>query len=142
NDEALRTLKGTVDFFLFHDRQIAYRCDDSVVRTHGVNRVFTRRSRGYAPAPITLRRKARRCVLGLGGELNNTSCILNGDKVFFSQHIGDVDNVETRAFLEDATKHLIRLTNSRIDAVACDLHPKFVTTQLANQWAEEKSWQT
>lgn len=142
NDEALRTLKGTVDFFLFHDRQIAYRCDDSVVRTHGVNRVFIRRSRGYAPAPITLRRKAKRCVLGLGGELNNTSCILTGDKVFFSQHLGDVGNVETRAFLDNATKHLIRLTNSSIDAVACDLHPKFVTTQLAHQWAEENSWQT
>jgi hydrogenase maturation protein HypF len=142
NDEALKTLKGTVDFFLIHDRQIAYRCDDSVIRTHGANRVFTRRSRGYAPAPITLKRKARHCVLGLGGELNNTSCILNSNKAFFSQHIGDVDNVETRTFLEDATKHLIRLTNSRIDAVACDLHPKFVTTQLANQLAEENSWQT
>jgi hydrogenase maturation protein HypF len=141
NDEALRTLKDTVDFFLFHDRQIAYRCDDSVVRTHGVSSVFIRRSRGYAPAPIPLRRKTRRRVLGLGGELNDTSCILNGDKVFFSQHVGDVDNVETRAFLENTTKHLIRLTNSRIDAVACDLHPKFVTTQLANRWAKENNWQ-
>jgi len=141
NDEALRTLKGTVDFFLFHDRQIAHRCDDSAVRMHGVNRVLIRRSRGYAPAPITLRRKARRRVLGLGGELNNTSCILNGDKVFLSQHIGDVDNVETWAFLDDATKHLIRLTNSGIDTVACDLHPKFVTTHLAKHWAEENGWQ-
>ncbi len=142
NDEALRTLKGTVDFFLFHDREIAYRCDDSVVRTHGVNRVFIRRSRGYAPAPITLRRKTKRCVLALGGELNNTSCILSGDKAFFSQHIGDVDNVETRAFLDDATRHLIRLTNSKIDAIACDMHPKFITTQLAHKWAEENKWQT
>jgi len=141
NDEALETLKSTVDFFLFHDRQIANRCDDSVVRTHGVNKVFIRRSRGYAPAPITIAKKTGRCVLGLGGELNNTSCVLNGDKVFFSQHIGDVDNVETRAFLDDATKHLIRLTNSRIDTVACDLHPKFATTQLANQWAGENNWQ-
>jgi len=141
NDEALGTLKGTVDFFLFHDRQIAHRCDDSVVRTHGADMVFIRRSRGYAPAPITLRRKAKRCVLGLGGELNNTSCILNEDKIFLSQHIGDVDNIETRGFLDEATKHLIRLTNSRIDAVVCDLHPKFVTTHLAQQWAEENSWQ-
>jgi hydrogenase maturation protein HypF len=141
NDEALKTLRGIVNFFLFHDRQIAYRCDDSVIRTHGENRVFTRRSRGYAPAPITVRKKTGHCILGLGGELNNTSSILNGDRVFFSQHIGDVDNVETRNFLEDATRHLIRLTNSRIDAVACDLHPKFVTTQLANQWAKANNWQ-
>jgi hydrogenase maturation protein HypF len=141
NDEALKTLNGIVDFFLFHDRQIAQRCDDSVVRTHGSGTVFIRRSRGYAPAPIKLKRKAKTCVLGLGGELNNTSCILNGDKVFISQHIGDVDNVETRAFLDNATKHLIRLTNSKIETVACDLHPKFATTNLAQQWAEENNWQ-
>lgn len=141
NDEALIMLKGTVDFFLFHDRQIAHRCDDSVVRTHNGNMVFIRRSKGYAPAPITLRRKARRCVLGLGGELNNTSCILNGDKAFVSQHIGDVDNVETRTFLENATEHLVRLTNSKIETAACDLHPKFITTKLAEHLAEENSWQ-
>jgi hydrogenase maturation protein HypF len=141
NDEALRILNGTADFFLFHNRQIAQRCDDSVLRTHDSNKVYIRRSRGYAPAPITLKKKARNCVLGLGGELNNTSCILNGDKVFISQHIGDVDNVETRTFLDNATKHLVRLTNSKIEAVACDLHPKFVTTKLARQWAEENSWQ-
>jgi len=141
NDEALKTLNGIVDFFLFHDRQIAQRCDDSVVRTHGSDKIFIRRSRGYAPAPIKLKRKARNCVLGLGGELNNTSCILNDDKVFISQHIGDVDNVETRAFLESATKHLIRLTNSKIETVACDRHPKFATTNLAKQWAEENNWQ-
>jgi len=141
NDEALKTLNGTVDFFLFHDRQIAQRCDDSVVRTQNGNKVFIRRSRGYAPAPIKLKRRAKNCVLGLGGELNNTSCILNADKVFISQHIGDVENVETRAFLDQATNHLIRLTNSNIKTVACDLHPKFTTTKLAQQWAEENNWQ-
>jgi len=141
NDEALKTLNGIVDFFLFHNRQIAQRCDDSVVCTHDSDKVFMRRSRGYAPAPIKLNRKAKTCVLGLGGELNNTSCILNGDKVFISQHIGDVDNVETRAFLDSATKHLIRLTNSKIETVACDLHPKFATMNLAHQWAEENNWQ-
>ncbi|MDH7563701.1 MAG: carbamoyltransferase HypF, partial [Candidatus Bathyarchaeota archaeon] len=96
NEEALRTLGETVDYFLFHNREIAHRCDDSVIRVHGKNSVFIRRSRGYAPAPITLRKKAKRYVLSLGGELNNTVCILHEDKAFLSQHIGDVENVETR----------------------------------------------
>ncbi|HVO37135.1 MAG TPA: carbamoyltransferase HypF, partial [Candidatus Acidoferrum sp.] len=68
--EALKTLGETVDYFLFHNRQIAHRCDDSVARLHGKNLVFIRRSRGYAPAPVMLKQKATRCVLGLGGELN------------------------------------------------------------------------
>lgn len=140
NEEALKGLGETVDYFLFHDRQIAHRCDDSVTRTHGNNLVFLRRSRGYAPAPIMLRRKAKRCVVGLGGELNNTACVLLGNKAFISQHVGDVENVETRDFLENATKHLVRLTNSKPEVVACDLHPKFTTTRLARELAEENDW--
>lgn len=140
NEEALRILGGTVDYFLLHNREIAYRCDDSVLRVHGTRPSFTRRSRGYAPAPILLKEKARRCVLGLGGELNNTACILLENKAFISQHIGDVENVETRAFLQEAAGHLIRLTNSRVEAVACDLHPKFITTRLAQELAEERGW--
>ena len=76
NDQALKTLGGTVDYFLFHNRKIAHRCDDSVMRVHGNRQVFLRRSRGYAPAPIRLKAKAKRCVVGLGGELNNTACVL------------------------------------------------------------------
>jgi hydrogenase maturation protein HypF len=141
NDEALKTLGGTVDYFLFHNRKIAYRCDDSVLRAHGTRPSFIRRSRGYAPAPLMLKEKARRCVVGLGGELNNTACVLLENKAFISQHIGDVENVETREFLQEATNHLIRLTNSRVDTVACDLHPKFTTTALAQELAEANSWQ-
>ena len=141
NDEALKTLGGTVDYFLFHNRKIAYRCDDSVLRIHGTHPSFIRRSRGYAPAPIMLKEKARRCVVGLGGELNNTACVLLGNKAFISQHIGDVENIETREFLKEATSHLIRLTNSHVDAVACDLHPKFTTTRLAQELAEQNGWQ-
>ena len=139
--EALRRLGDTVDYFLFHDRQIAHRCDDSVIRLHDSRQVFLRRSRGYAPAPVMLREKAERCTVGLGGELNNTGCVLLGNKAFISQHIGDVENIETRDFLENSTKHLIRLTNSKVEAVACDLHPKFTTTKLAHDLAEENGWQ-
>jgi hydrogenase maturation protein HypF len=139
--EALETLGDTVDYFLFHNRTIAHRCDDSVLRVHGTRKEFIRRSRGYAPAPILLKRKAKRCVVGLGGELNNTACVLLEDKAFISQHIGDVENVETRNFLENAVKHLIRLTNSKAQAIACDLHPKFTTTKLAQNMAERSGWQ-
>jgi len=141
DEEALRRLGDTVDYFLFHNRQIVHRCDDSVIRVHNNHQVFLRRSRGYAPAPMMLREKTRRCTVGLGGELNNTGCVLLGNKAFISQHIGDVENIETRDFLESATKHLIRLTNSKVEAVACDLHPKFTTTKLAQDLAEENGWQ-
>ena len=138
NDYALKILSETVDYFLFHNRKIAYRCDDSVMRTHGSRQVFLRRSRGYAPAPIRLKAIANRCAIGFGGELNNTACVLLGDKAFISQHIGDVENVETRGFLQEATDHLCRLINCGAEAVACDLHPKFTTTRLAKEMSEER----
>ncbi len=141
NAEAQEKLGDIVDFFLFHNRRIAHRCDDSVLRAHGKHQVFIRRSRGYAPSPKILDRKAERCAVGLGGELNNTACVLSGNKAFVSQHIGDVENVETRDFLREAAKHLVRLTNSNVEAVACDLHPKFTTTRLAHDLAEENGWQ-
>jgi len=141
DDQALKTLSETVDYFLFHNRKIAYRCDDSVLRVHATHPAFVRRSRGYAPAPLMLKEKAKHCVVGLGGELNNTACVLLANKAFISQHIGDVENIETRNFLREATKHLIRLTNSRVDIVACDLHPKFTTTLLAREFAEQNGWQ-
>lgn len=136
NEEALKILGDTVDYFLFHNRQIAHRCDDSVMRLHGGRPVFLRRSRGYAPAPIRLKSKAKRCVVGLGGELNGTATVLFEDKAFITQHIGDVENLETLGFLQEATSHLQHLTNTRAEVVACDLHPKFNTTQLAKEVAE------
>jgi len=140
DDEALQQLSQIVDYFLFHNRKIAHRCDDSVVRVHRTKPVFIRRSRGYAPAPIILKDKSRRCVVGLGGELNNTACVLLGDKAFLSQHVGDVENLETEGFLKETVNHLVRLTNSKVEAVACDLHPKFTTTALAQELARENGW--
>jgi hydrogenase maturation protein HypF len=137
NDEAVRKLGSVVDHFLFHDRLIAQRCDDSVVRVHGKDVSFIRRSRGYAPEPVRLKKAVDKCVLALGGELNSTSCVLLGDKAFISQHVGDVENLETLRFLKSASKHLLRLTNSKPDVIACDLHPRFTTTRLAREWSEE-----
>jgi len=137
NDEAVNKLGNVVDYFLFHNRLIAQRCDDSVVRVHGKRPSLIRRSRGYAPESIQLKSVAKKCVLAVGGELNITSCVLLRDKAFISQHIGDVENLETLRFLRGATAHLLRLTNSRVEAVGCDLHPKFTTTMFANDLGKE-----
>lgn len=140
DEEAFRKLSGIVDYFLLHNRRIAHRCDDSVLRLHGDKTALIRRSRGYAPEPVKLGFRARRCALALGGEENNTACLIIGDKAFMSQHIGDVENIETLEFLESASRRLMRLTNSSVEAVACDLHPKFATSVLAKRLSEENSW--
>jgi hydrogenase maturation protein HypF len=137
-DRAVRELGGNpVDYFLVHNRRVAQRCDDSVVRVSPTgNQSIIRRSRGYAPEPIRLRRQAKFCTLALGGEYNVTSCLLLGDKAFISQHIGDVEKYETYLFLKEATEHIVDLTNAKVELVACDLHPRFATTMLAREFGE------
>jgi len=137
NMQAIRKLGNDVDYFLFHTRQIAQRCDDSVIRVHKDKVSLIRRSRGYAPEPILLQQPEKNCILGVGAELNATSCIILKDKAFMSQHIGDVENLETFQFLKNATKHILRLANTEPVAVACDLHPKFTTTMLAHEFGKE-----
>ncbi|HDQ06654.1 MAG TPA: carbamoyltransferase HypF [Candidatus Bathyarchaeota archaeon] len=133
NDEAVKKLGSTVDYFLLHNRVIAQRCDNSVVRFHEQDPCLIRRSRGYAPEPIRMKFVSDRCVLAVGGELNVTVCILAENRAFISQHIGDVENLETLRFLKNSLEHLTKLTNSRVEVVACDLHPRFTTTKLAQE---------
>ncbi len=137
NTEAIEKLGTTVDYLLLHDRAIAQRCDDSVIRFHNRKTSFIRRSRGYVPKPIILKRSFNKCVLGVGAEENVATCILLHDKAFISQYIGDVENLETYTFLKKTISHLEMLTNARFDAIACDLHPKFATTRLAKEIGEE-----
>jgi len=137
NSEALKKLGPEVDFFLSHDREIAQRCDDSVVRVVGKNTMMIRRSRGYAPAPIYVDAKVDGCVLGVGGELNVTCCLLTQKKAFLSQHIGDIETPDTLQFLKRTIRHLSKLTRSEITKVACDLHPGFQTTRLAFEMGDK-----
>ncbi len=136
NDEAVEKLGSIVDYFLFHGRIIAQRCDDSVVRVHGATPSLIRRSRGYVPAPILLQRSFKTNALGLGAELNSTSCVLTKNKAFLSQHVGDVENFETFQFLKNASSHLMHLTSIKPEVVACDLHPRFTSTKLAHALGE------
>ncbi len=136
NSDALKRLGHDVDYFLFHNRSIAQRCDDSVVRLNVAGQSIIRRSRGYAPTPIHLS-KQRGHSLGVGAEENVNACLIVGDKAFISQYVGDVESVETFAFLREATNHLMTLTKGWIEAVGCDMHPRFITQKLAEEYGRQ-----
>lgn len=139
DDVAVKQLGNVVDYFLFHNRRIEQRCDDSVLRVIGRTRAFIRRSRGYAPAPVDLKISSSRDVFALGAELNATCCLLMGHRAYTSQHIGDVETLGTLKFLEEVVRHLLSLTKAEPKALACDLHPRFNTTFLAKHLSEQWS---
>lgn len=106
---AKNKLKGIADYFLVHNRVIVNRVDDSVVRKTGEHYVFLRRSRGYAPRWIRLRKSLSAPVLGMGGDLSNTFAIGFDDKVIMSQYIGDLEDPETQNQLISSIDFFIRV---------------------------------
>jgi hydrogenase maturation protein HypF len=130
NSEAVARLAGLADFFLVHDREILRRCDDSVVRRSGGRVRQLRRSRGFVPVPVFLDREFP-SVLAVGGELKNTICVLQGRRVFLSQHIGDLENAEAYNFFGEAVEHWQNILEIQPDVVAYDLHPDYFSTRWA-----------
>jgi hydrogenase maturation protein HypF len=133
NEDAFERLAAIADAFLIHDRDIYLRSDDSVVRrTAGAMR-FLRRSRGYVPVPVFLRRPLPP-VLACGAELKSTVCIAKADQAFISQHIGDLENLATYEFFQKTIDHMQRILAVRPEIIACDLHPDYLSTR----WADEQ----
>lgn len=138
NEDALKRLRNIADYFLLHNRRIYQRCDDSVIRVVDGLPKFLRRSRGYVPEPIILPFKSGVVVLGTGPELRVTGAVLLEDRCFLTQHIGDVEILETLEFLKESLFHMMKLTRvKKPDIIACDLHPLFLTTRLAKELAEQ-----
>ncbi|MEM3527850.1 MAG: carbamoyltransferase HypF, partial [Candidatus Bathyarchaeia archaeon] len=135
--DAFKRLAGIVDYFLIHNRKIVQRCDDSVLRIVDNRKLFIRRSRGYAPSPVILKRPSKACVLSLGAELNVTCCIINRKRAYISQHIGDVETLDTLRYLDETIIHMLTLTKSNPEIIACDLHPRFSTTDLARRMSNQ-----
>jgi hydrogenase maturation protein HypF len=131
NEEATTRLKDIGDHFLMHNRPIVRACDDSVVRLTRGRAGILRRARGYAPLGIRLSRNVQP-VLAVGGHLKNTVAIGVGQDVFVSQHIGDLGTFEARHAFERAIDDLCRLYSFKPEAVVCDLHPDYASTD----WAE------
>jgi hydrogenase maturation protein HypF len=130
NEEAFERLGHIADYFLTHNRDIYLRSDDSVLRVVGGSPRQLRRSRGYVPIPIFLERSLEP-ILACGAEWKNTICLTRDKEAFLSQHIGDLENLETLNFFEMTVRHLKRILEIEPKIIAYDLHPDYLSTQYA-----------
>jgi len=137
NDEALRRLRGIADYFLLHNRDIYARYDDSVAIVERGQPQLVRRARSYAPYPVHLPFEAKQ-VLACGAEDKNTFCLTKDKYAFVSQHIGDMENLETLEHFENTIMLYKRLFRLEPELVAYDLHPEYLSTKYAQQLAEEQ----
>ena len=133
---------GIADALLGNDRAILSRYDDSVVRVVNGAVMPVRRARGYAPQPLPLPAldRAPSCVLACGPQQKATIALTregtNGEATcFVSQHIGDVENGGTFDAWNAARTRLENLFDLAPAALACDVHPSY----LSGQWAREQA---
>lgn len=135
NDEVSQRLGGLADGALIHNRGIHRSVDDSVVRVWSGKERVLRRSRGYAPLPVDLGIPLVE-VAAYGAELKNTLCLTKDHYAILSQHIGDLENLETVAVFEATLEQMKRFFRVRPRMVAYDLHPGYISTRLALQQTE------
>jgi hydrogenase maturation protein HypF len=135
--EARRRLGSIAEYFLEHNRPIARRVDDSVARVVAGRPRILRRARGYAPAPLPLPAGFERAprVLGFGGALKNTFCLLRDGEAVLSAHNGDLDEALTRADYANSLSEYGAFFQFEPQALACDLHPEYAATRLAQAQA-------
>ena len=137
NEDAWQRLAPVADCFLFHNRDIYMRNDDSVVRTFAGKERVLRRSRGYVPHPVDLGMPLKE-ILAYGGELKNTFCLTKDHYAILSQHIGDLENYETLLFFEETLANLKKLFRVEPQAVAFDLHPRYMSSRFGRELALER----
>jgi len=135
NDEALRRLSDIADCFLIHNRDIYSRYDDSVAIIERETCQLVRRARSYAPYPISLPFETKQ-VLGCGAEEKNTFCLTRDNYAFLSQHIGDMENIETLEHFDSTISLYKRLFRVEPEIIAHDHHPDYLATKYARELGE------
>ncbi len=135
--EACTRLAGIADLILTHNREIVRPVDDSVCRADDGTLQILRRARGYAPVPVPLAGPAP-SILAVGSHLKNTVALSIGADVVVGAHVGDLDNTLSLDVHRRAISDLVNFFDVQPEAIACDLHPDYASTQHAERLAH--SW--
>jgi hydrogenase maturation protein HypF len=124
-----------IDFVLDHDRPIARRIDDSVVRVVDCRQRVQRRARGLAPQPLTMPAgfEAAPAILAYGADLKNSFCLLRNGQAVLSQHIGDLTEATVLADYRRALADLTGFFGFEAHHNACDAHPSYLSSQIARE---------
>ncbi|MFP3872543.1 MAG: carbamoyltransferase HypF [Candidatus Aenigmatarchaeota archaeon] len=121
------------DYFLLHNRKIANRIDDSLIRVHSDRSALIRRSRGYVPDFLDFEKGA---VMGAGADQSGCLTLSKDGKLYPSQYLGDLGHYGNKEFYKDTFGHLKSLLGiEEIRAVGVDLHPKYQSRELGEEYA-------
>jgi hydrogenase maturation protein HypF len=132
DDDALRELSSIADCFVSYNREIVAQSDDSVVFVENDMQFFVRRSRGYVPAPMTVRTLTAH-ILATGGDLKNSFALARDDFLVLGQYIGDLSMASGDAVFRRTLSHYMKLYDFKPEAVVSDMHPSYFTSFFADE---------
>lgn len=132
NEEAVEQLRDVADVFLLNNRDIENRCDDSLLWVVDGEEYPVRRSRGYAPFPLTMK-NGKGGTLACGAEQKATFSLSKNNYVFLAPHIGDLKNVQILESYEQQITLYQRLFDIKPERIVCDMHPDYLSTNYAEQ---------
>ena len=138
DEDAVQEIGGFCDLILSHNRKIRLRADDSVCDWLNGKPYMIRRSRGFAPLPVMIRKKNHPQILAIGGELKNTFCIAKGGLLYASPFVGDMADIRTVRALRESADRMCGLLEAKPEAVVCDTHPLYNTVTVAQEIAQER----
>jgi hydrogenase maturation protein HypF len=138
NEDAREKLGAIADYFIFHNREIINRVDDSVVQVIGDKVQTIRRARGYAPASISLPPGFQKIpqILAMGSQLKNTFCLLREGEAILSQHLGDLENAAAFNAYQETLKLYLNLFEHQPEIIAIDKHPEYLSSKLGKELAQ------
>lgn len=138
DEDAIRSLSTIADAFLIHNREIVRPCDDSVVALVRGNTVPVRRSRGYVPRALPIG-PFKSQVLAAGPSEKNTFCVLKDGNAYMSHHIGNLVNEKSVDAYTEGIEDFLKMFRVELDAIACDLHPDYVSTRYAEDLSRKNN---
>ncbi|MCS7180000.1 MAG: carbamoyltransferase HypF, partial [bacterium] len=130
---AFEKLKNICDFFLTHNRKIYINCDDSVLRIFNKKIYFIRRSRGFVPSPVEIPYNSKKIIFSAGADLKNTFSFTKLNKVYLSQHIGDLENLLSITSYKKSINLFKNILEIEPEIVVCDMHPGYYSSKISKE---------
>ena len=140
DQQAIDELVKIADFILVNNRKILVPQDDSIVvfsKEHRC-RVVLRRSRGMAPSYFqNMLKSGDQKVLAMGADLKSAFAMRQGEQIYISQYLGDLDNYNTQENYKHTLDHLFHLLDFSPKQIVIDNHPNYTSAIKGSLLAEE-----
>lgn len=138
DNSAFERLGHIADYFVTYNREIIAHSDDSVMFVIKETPIFIRRSKGFVPSPILVKKEFPIHLFASGGDLKNSFAIAKDKVIILSQYLGDLESPITQEVYKSTVFHFLKIFDVKPEVFISDMHPNYFTTSLTDKLAGDK----